>query len=263
MWFSWRPKQSIALVESKDGLTWSEPAIVLGPNHHTGWEQDVNRPVVIKNAGLYQMWYTGQRLAAQVNGQSWIGYATSLDGKSWERQSDKPVLSPEQPWEGVAVMCPHVIYDEKERIYRMWYSAGQQIEPNSIGYATSPDGLKWTKHGQNPIFQPDAKNEWEKDRVTACQILKRGDWYLMFYIGFRDQGHAQIGMARSKDGISDWQRSPANPIIRLGKGGWDSDAVYKPFAIFDGKRWLLWYNGRRGSVEQIGAAIHDGEDLGF
>jgi hypothetical protein len=26
---------------------------------------------------------------------------------------------------------------------------------------------------------------------------------------------------------------------------------------------LLWYNGRRGGVEQIGAAIHDGEDLGF
>ena len=44
---------------------------------------------------------------------------------------------------------------------------------------------------------------------------------------------------------------------------WDADAVYKPFAIFDGKRWLLWYNGRRGGVEQIGAAIHDSENLGF
>jgi hypothetical protein len=39
--------------------------------------------------------------------------------------------------------------------------------------------------------------------------------------------------------------------------------VYKPCAIFGGKRWLLWYNGRRGCVEQISVAIHDGEDLGF
>src|SRR5262249_42451157 len=31
MWFSWRPKRSIALSESGDGLTWSEPVIALGP----------------------------------------------------------------------------------------------------------------------------------------------------------------------------------------------------------------------------------------
>jgi hypothetical protein len=39
--------------------------------------------------------------------------------------------------------------------------------------------------------------------------------------------------------------------------------VYKPFAVLDGTRWLLWYNGRRGGVEQIGLATHQGEDLGF
>src|SRR5207247_7425967 len=113
MWFSWRPKQSIALVESQDGLTWTEPTVVLGPNAKSGWEEDVNRPTVVKNGESYHMWYTGQRYAAQAKGRSWIGYAPSPDGKTWERQSDKPVLSPEQPWEKVAVMCPHVLYDEK------------------------------------------------------------------------------------------------------------------------------------------------------
>src|SRR5215471_16438222 len=29
MWFSWRPKKSIALVESKDGVKWSKPVVVL------------------------------------------------------------------------------------------------------------------------------------------------------------------------------------------------------------------------------------------
>ena len=85
----------------------------------------------------------------------------------------------------------------------------------------------------------------------------------MFYIGFWDRDHAQIGVARSRDGIGDWQRHPANPIIRPGKDKWDHDAVYKPYAIFDGRRWLLWYNGRRGGMEQIGLALHDGEKLGF
>src|SRR5262249_391262 len=42
MWFSWRPKQSIALVESRDGLAWGEPRIVLGPRKTSGWEDDLN-----------------------------------------------------------------------------------------------------------------------------------------------------------------------------------------------------------------------------
>jgi predicted GH43/DUF377 family glycosyl hydrolase len=258
MWFSWRPKQSIALVESKDGFAWGEPTIVLGPKKESGWEDDINRPIVIKQGGKYRIWYTGQ-----AKGKSWIGYATSDDGKTWARASDKPVLSAEQPWEKVAVMCPHVDYGDKQNLFRMWYSGGEQYEPNAIGFATSEDGLKWIRHAKNPIFQPDPNSTWEKDRVTACQVLKQGEWHVMFYIGFRDRDHAQIGLARSRDGITGWQRHPANPIISPSKGQWDADAVYKPFAIFDGKRWLLWYNGRRGGVEQIGVAIHEGENLGF
>jgi predicted GH43/DUF377 family glycosyl hydrolase len=258
MWFSWRPRKSIALVESEDGVRWSKPVIVLGPNRKTDWEADLNRPVVLKNGDFYQMWYTGQ-----ARGHSWIGYATSQDGKTWHRMSDKPVLSPEAPWEKVAVMCPHVIYDSKEMRYRMWYSGGEQYEPNAIGYATSSDGLTWRKYEKTPIFKPNPENAWESERVTACQVIRQGDWHLMFYIGFRDQDHAQIGVARSKDGITGWQRLLANPIIRPGKDRWDHDATYKPYAIFDGQRWLLWYNGRKGGIEQIGLATHVGEELGF
>src|ERR1700732_5374046 len=43
MWFSWRPKKSIALVESKDGVVWTKPSIVIGPNDKSGWEDDLNR----------------------------------------------------------------------------------------------------------------------------------------------------------------------------------------------------------------------------
>ena len=258
MWFSWRPKKSIALVESPDGVRWSEPAIVLGPNPASGWEDDINRPVVVKRKDGYHMWYTGQ-----AKGASKIGYATSPDGKTWTRVSDRPVLEPREPWEKVAVMCPHVIWDERARLFRMWYSGGEQYEPDAIGYATSPDGRTWTKEPRNPIFASDPRSPWESRKVTACQVVYSDGWYLMFYIGFRDNDHAQIGLARSKDGVHDWQRHPANPIVSPGENQWDHDAVYKPFAILDGNRWLLWYNGRRGSVEQIGLAIHAGRELGF
>jgi predicted GH43/DUF377 family glycosyl hydrolase len=258
MWFSWRPRKSVALVESTDGVHWGEPVIVLGPRRQTGWEDDINRPAVVKRPDGYHLWYTGQ-----AGGRSRIGYATSPDGRTWKRASDKPVLASQEPWEKVAVMCPHVAWDPEAGLFRMWYSGGEQYEPNAIGYATSPDGKSWTRHKSNPIFAADPDSPWEKHKVTACQVLQHGGWHVMFYIGFRDEHHAQIGLARSRDGITSWQRHPGNPIIRPGEGQWDHDAVYKPFAILDGGRWMLWYNGRRGGMEQIGLAVHEGEDLGF
>jgi beta-1,2-mannobiose phosphorylase / 1,2-beta-oligomannan phosphorylase len=258
MWVSWRPKRSVALVESKDGLAWTAPEIVLAPTG-IAWADDINRPTVVKRPDGYHMWFTGQSKGQR----SSIGYATSRDGKTWKPMNDKPVLVPEKPWEKVAVMCPHVIWDEQAKLYRMWYSGGDQYEPNAIGFATSPDGLAWTKHEQNPVFTGDHSITWELERVTGCQVEQHGGWYLMFYIGFHDIHHAQIGIARSRDGITGWQRHPANPIVRAGTGKWDDDACYKPYAIFDGRKWLLWYNGRRQDLEQIGVAIHEGEDLGF
>ena len=258
MWFSWRPKKSIAIVESTDGIHWSEPQIVLAPLPQSGWEDEINRPVVLKKGDQYHLWFTGQD-----NGHSFIGYATSPDGIHWQRATEKPVLSSTEPWEKVAVMCPHVEWDEALGLFRMWYSAGEQMEPNAIGYATSPDGKAWTKLPTNPIFAADPANPWEKHKVTAAQVIHHRDSYLMFYIGFRDENHAQIGLARSPDGLTQWQRHPANPIISPGNGKWDADACYKPFALFDGLQWRLWFNGRHGPVEQIGLATHEGEDLGF
>jgi beta-1,2-mannobiose phosphorylase / 1,2-beta-oligomannan phosphorylase len=138
-----------------------------------------------------------------------------------------------------------------------------QYEPDAIGYATSSDGIAWIKHAGNPVFKSDPGAAWEKYKVTACQVVQHDGLYLMFYIGFRDVDHAQIGLAQSRDGISNWERNPANPIVHPDADAWDQDGCYKPYAISDGQKWLLWYNGRHGDLEQIGVDFHHGQDLGF
>lgn len=262
MWFSWRPKKSVALVESTDGIHWSKPKIVLNPRPEDGWEEEVNRPGVVKRSDGYHLWYTGQ-----AKGHSFIGHAFSRDGENWERTGERPVLFPELPWEKAAVMCPDVMWDETAQEFQMYYSGGEQYEPDAIGYATSPDGMHWKKAGE-PIFAADPDHLWERHKVTACQVVKQGGWRLMFYIGFRDVDHAAIGIARSRDGVHQWERFPANPIIQPDPDGWDADACYKPAVVFEpdfpgGGRWLLWYNGRRGGLEQIGLVSHSGAELGF
>ena len=264
MFFSWRPKKSLAVSVSGDGINWNAPEVILEPDITTGWEDDINRCGVIEKDGRLHVWHTGQ-----AHGNSWIGYAYSdipdIGKISLKRYSNEPVIIPEQPWENMSVMNPCVLWDEEQKIYQMWYAAGETYEPNAICYATSIDGINWRKHRANPIFTKNPDNIYEQNRIGGCQVIRYKNGYLMFYIGYEDIDTARICGAWSPDGVSRWKRFDANPLISPEPGKWDGDACYKPSIVYEeeNKRWLLWYNGRKGGEEYIGLAIHEGEDLGI
>ena len=261
MYFSWRTKKSVAVTFSDDGINWSDPEIILEPDITTGWEDDINRCGVIEKDNKIYMWYTGQ-----AHGNSWIGYAEYYienEKIKFISRSPEPVIVPEQPWENMSVMNPCVLWDEEQKIYKMWYAAGETYEPNVICYATSPDGINWRKHKANPIFTREPNNLYEQNRIGGCQVIRHKNGYLMFYIGYEDIDTARICGAWSPDGFSRWKRFASNPLVSPEPGKWDGDACYKPSAIYekDNDKWLLWYNGRRGGEEYIGLAIHSGENL--
>ena len=253
--FSWRPKQSVAVTFSDDGIHWEEPQITLPPNPDSGWEDDINRDCVIKDGDVYKMWYTGQ-----ANGKSAIGYAESRDGIHFERKSNDAVIVTEYAWENLSVMNPCVLLEDGK--YRMWYAAGETLEPNVIAYAESDDGICWVKR-EEPIYERDVTKEYEQDRVGGCQVLKTEEGYLMFYIGYKDIHSARICLARSQDGVTDWERSKLNPLVVPTENDWDADACYKPTVVFNEEKdeWMLWYNGRREADEHIGLVIRKGKQL--
>jgi hypothetical protein len=169
------------------------------------------------------------------------------------------VLLPDVPWEKNAVMCPCVIFDEQDRLFKMWYSGGEDYEPDAIGYATSTDGTAWVKYPSNPIFAACKSVSWEKDRVTGMHIVKSDGYYIGFYIGFaKGFERAAVGLARSRNGIDSWERHAGNPIVAPGPpGDWDDCNVYKPFVLRQEGKWMLWYNASRQTdrAEQIGVAV--------
>ena len=251
---SWRPKAALAVTFSDDGIHWEDPIITMECNPASGWEQIINRSCVIPdpNGKGWLMWYTGQVWEGS-HGKSWMGAARSDDGIHFERLRDKPVISPEYDFEKESVMGPFVMYDNG--IFRMWYTAGETYEPNTICYAESKDGIEWKKYGQNPIFCCEPQNEYEQNRIGACDILKDDNGYLMFYIGYRDINTACICAARSRDGIGGWVRVPENPLVTPTADKWDADSCYKPTAVKeDDGSYQIWYNGRRGGAEYIGYA---------
>lgn len=251
---SWRREKSLAVCYSDDGTHWSSPEITLANDLSTGFEDIINRNCVLHIGDTWHMWYTGQ-----ARGYSFIGYATSDDGKSFNRASTEPVLISEYPYEGASVMNPCVLYEDG--IYKMWYAAGETFEPNVIAYAESIDGIHWKKSKINPILAKSKLNKYEKNRIGGCQVLNVPELgYLMFYIGYKDINTACICAALSQNGKTEWRRCVKNPLITPSKFSWDADSCYKPSALYDEKMgtWRIWYNGRRKDREYIGEAFMPG-----
>ena len=253
MYVSWRKKGTIALSISKNGIKWSNLQIVLNKGDSKSWESIVNRCSVALFNNKYYLYYTGQN-----NGKSEIGLATSYDGYNFIKEKSNPILKPFFEYEKQSVMIPHVIFDDDEKIFKMWYSAGETYEPDVICYATSKDGINWIKYKYNPIFRPSTnKNTLDFYKVGGSDVHKiSSKEYLMFYIGYSDIDTARIFIAKSKNGINNWTRS-INPIIKPNKGKFDSDACYKPSGIYNEqkKKWIIYYNGRKGNKEFIGIAF--------
>jgi predicted GH43/DUF377 family glycosyl hydrolase len=268
MWVSNRDTHAIAYCTSSDGgQSWTTPIDVLGAVGPA--ESDANRACVVKmGPSDYRMWFTGQKTTFQ-----WISYATSPDGINWTRYASNPVMTAlPSTWESridSAISQPVVIWDAGVSLFKMWYSGGASYEPERIGYATSPDGFTWTRNGGNPIFAADATMSWEAAFVGVGHVWKADGYYYMAYIAYENSNLATICLARSVDGITNWERHALNPIIRKSTVPTDQDywGVYRPTVVLDGTDYKLFYNGRNDDFatgkEAIMMATLSGSNLWF
>lgn len=180
---------------------------------------------------------------------------TLLIEQEWERYPGNPILSPGPPgsWddEGIGHSC--VIKDEN--IYKMWYAGVDYGSHVQIGYATSLDGIVWSKYGFNPILTSGLPGSWEEVRVENPVVIKDEGIYKMWYDGRNIGNKDQIGYAESTDGIN-WVKSPDNPVIIPGSSGsWDSFGVSAPSVIKDGNLYKMWYDGHANGPHRIGYAF--------
>lgn len=243
-----RTKNSIEIYDISNPFHLKKYITALTSGGQDKWDEKVNRAMVMKKNNKWLMWYTGQ------NGKnSSIGLAVSEDGSSYTRYSYNPILIAEEKYEKNSVMNPCVIWDDDENLFKMWYSAGDQFEPDVICYATSQDGIDWVKHKENPIFTK-GEDLYDRMKVGGGEIIKDNEKYTLYYIGYETLDNARICCAYSRDGVTNWERSLNNPLISPSKGQWDSDAVYKPCVIQTNQGLLMFYNARKRNYETIGVA---------
>jgi predicted GH43/DUF377 family glycosyl hydrolase len=188
------------------------------------WEGSlVTYPSVFHNSSKFMMWYTGE----DVKGYDQIGLAMSIDGVNWSKYDGNPVLKlgPSGSWDSGSVIGCSVIFDNG--IFKMWYG-GQTYQYRSavnswqIGYATSPDGIHWTKYAGNPVLTNGTIDSWDGARIINPVVLHEKTGYIMYYAGVAwkngniDTNSVNVGLALSDDGIQ-WTK---HGELSLPVSGW-------------------------------------------
>lgn len=120
--------------------------------------------------------------------------------------------------------------------WHLWYTgySGERAATKMLGYATSPDGLTWKRHPDNPVFN----TSWTED----VHVVRHGDEFYMVAEGRGDIPH----MLTSPDGIN-WT-DHGRLDVRNRDGSPLSPGPYgTPTLWVEGDVWYLFYErGDRG-----------------
>lgn len=117
--------------------------------------------------------------------------------------------------------------------WRMWYTGydGTPEGTRLLGYATSRDGLAWTRAAQTPLY----REGWVED----MQVIRHGDSYLMFAEGKDDQAQ----LLTSRDGLV-WKREWTLDVRTRDGKPIEPGPYGTPTVWFDDGVWNLFYERR-------------------
>ncbi len=232
----------IGYITSSNGVEWEDPlngeAVI---EKEKLWEDGGFTGVTVLHDGTgYHMWYSARRWEGDQIQQ--IGYATSKDGIAWAKHSTNPVFTPgdTDEWDSNAVEQPMVI--KEQGTYKMWYTGSTESMKESkrrteIGYATSPDGIRWTKYENNPVLSNRAS--WNSGGIGGAHVISHGNGqvYEMWYHGVDGKGHARLGRSFSEDGLQWVDDEENNPLTD------DSNYVFwNPFVVAAGEEYYFWFD---------------------
>jgi predicted GH43/DUF377 family glycosyl hydrolase len=153
----------IGYATSSDGINWTkyEANPVL-----SGDSISVNDPFVMKDDGMYKMWYWGDF------GTSGIGLATSTDGINWTEYEGNPVLEDSR--------APSVMKDNGA--FMMWARCRDIPSMPDICYFNSSDGINWVEYEDNPVVFPIFL--WQGGGLSEPSVLTDEMGYKMWFTAY-------------------------------------------------------------------------------
>ncbi len=130
----YEPLYTIYYAHSRDGVVWERPGICCIPG--ASGQEATTRPCVLWEDGRYHMWfsYRGSADFRGGRGSYRIGYASSTDGQSWQRDDSKAGIDvSKEGWDAEMVAYPNIVDTPYGRY--LFYN-GNDFGSGGFGYAT-------------------------------------------------------------------------------------------------------------------------------
>ena len=259
-----------------DPTVWDRHGIVLEHGREGEFDyQWVVLPHVVKSAGEWRLYYTGNRGYGEgLSAFAGIGLAYSHDGKHFERHSDKPILGPSADpgapdTQGVAGGSVIEIHGpDGDAFWRFYYTGcptlGSDVFLNQqkvVCYADSIDGIDWEKKGAIMFRNPD--RDYIDVAAAGPVVWQESDGgyrMMLSAIGTR-WGYYSICYAESDDGLLWRSGSSYGDDLVLGPqgNGWDRQMVEYPSVVRERygeeDRLRLFYCGNGYGQTGIGTAV--------
>lgn len=181
-------------------ISWDRQGVVLDRGPRGAFDDNhLESPIVVRETdGTYVLFYRGQ---STVDAKGRIMRAVSSDGLSWRKTG--VVMEPTESYEGDKIDPMAVMLEDG--LYRMWY--GCAARGGAACYASSPDGIRWTRHRRNPVLGKTPRTWDGRGAGGQHTVIKVGGRYHMLYKGFGADAPdwTFYGLAESKDGIR-WKK---------------------------------------------------------
>jgi predicted GH43/DUF377 family glycosyl hydrolase len=202
---------------------------ILGPTASTALDSDnVDDPTIVKVGTTYVVWYSG---TAEDGSGPALFKATSTDGLNWTRAGGPVLQGTPGAFDENGVFGADVVYDPADQTtpFRMWYS-GRSGVFGGIGYATSADGVTWTKYpgfgAPTPVLTHGPAGSADSFSAADPTVLKDGSTWKMWYTG-DDSSKKRIAYATSTDGVT-W--SKGGKVIAPEDPGVNANIAFGAFA---------------------------------
>jgi xylan 1,4-beta-xylosidase len=145
------------------------------------------------------------------------------------------------------------VRDENGRRYLVWKEDGNSRKLPTLLWAQplSDDGVRLVGE-KTEILRNEAP--WEAHLVEGPYILRRGDWFYLFYSADACCGRRcnyKLGVARSRRLLGPWERFPGNPIL-AGNEQWKCPGHGTIVQDQAGRTYLLYHAYEASTFEFVG-----------
>jgi len=251
------PGWKIGYGTSDNGINWPSSSLQINPILDlSGWEQHITQAVVLHENSIYKGWYS-----ALTGATAKLGYATSDDGMTnWSR--NPPIFA------GVTGKWDERVTDrglsivKVGSIYHLWYAASNSDVNWRIGYATSPDGINWTRYSDTPVISK-TEPSWEYDNMMYPFVLYEDGKFKMWYGTGTGDSCTRYAYAESTNGYEWTKPADKNPVYDASgiEGAFDKFNVAGLSLVREGDTYKIWYSGYDGVHWSIGYATSPADPL--